>query len=68
MGGCLRGVPFIHSVVMWIMAGIRLGDALLRSPQLERTCLSLSHISSPFWHWNMCETSSMGCTHSLGHY
>ena len=36
--------PFIQSVITQIRADIRLGDALLRSPQLERTFKRLYHV------------------------
>ena len=49
------------------MAGIRLGSDLFCSPQIERNFLRLSHISSPLWHCNMCETPLAGYPQSLGH-
>ena len=49
------------------MSEIRIGADLFPSPQLEMTCLRFSHVSSPLWHWNMCEMSSVGCPQSLGH-
>ena len=45
--GGIRWCLFFHSVIPCRMADIRLGAALLRSPQLERTFLSLSHFLYP---------------------
>ena len=62
-----RGHPFLQIVIIWRMAKIRLGASLFSFPQLERTCLSLSHVLSPLWHWNICETYSVGFPQYLGH-
>ena len=45
----------------------RLGASLFCSPHIESTCLSFSHVSSPLWHWDICETSSVVCPNYQGH-
>ena len=49
------------------MSEIGIGAVLLRSPQLERTFLSLSRVLSPLWHLNICVTSLVGCPQYLVH-